>query len=298
MLGPQTEEETDLTSWTGGMVLMDAYHMPTGCGTWPAWWQNGPNWPRGGEIDILEGVNAFEQNQVSLHTGPGCTMPRNMNDNQISKLTTGNYDSFDCSSDHTANQGCGSRDEVSPHAYGTGFNKIGGGVYACACLSLTLLRVTRLTPDPVLWAKEGIKAWFFERSKIPADIHNDTPDPTTWGTPIANFPSDNCSPYTYFYDHYNIFDTTFCGDWAGAPGVWNYAGYAGQDQSCAAITGYITCQDYVLNSGSSFAEAYWEVSPVAVADASGLRADWVPRRSARSSTSTRPRWFDPHFGLS
>lgn len=49
------------------------------------------------------------------------------------------------------------------------------------------------------------------------------------------------------------------GDWAGADGVWNYAGYAGQDQSCAAITGYSTCSDYVLNKGSAFTEAFWEV---------------------------------------
>ena len=42
--------------------------MPTGCGTWPAFWANGPNWPAGGEIDILEGVNGFTQNQVSLRS--------------------------------------------------------------------------------------------------------------------------------------------------------------------------------------------------------------------------------------
>jgi len=230
--------------FTGGMVLMDAYHMPTGCGTWPAWWQNGPNWPLGGEIDILEGVNAFEQNQVSLHTGRGCTMPSNLNNNMLATLTTGNYNSYDCSSDNTANQGCGARDEVDTTSYGTGFNNNKGGVYA------------------MKWDKSGIAVWFFARGKIPSDITNDTPDPSTWGTPVANFPSDDCAPYTYFYDHYNIFDTTFCGDWAGADSVWNYAGYAGQSQSCAAMTGYSTCSDYVLNSGSSFSEAYWEIASV------------------------------------
>jgi hypothetical protein len=117
-----------------------------------------------------------------------------------------------------------------------------------------------LTVLVVLWGKVGIKVWWFPRSSIPADITNDVPDPSTWGTPVADFPSTSCSPYTFFYDHFNIFDTTLCGDWAGADGVWNYAGYAGQDQSCAAMTGYSTCSDYVLNSGSSFANAYWEVS--------------------------------------
>lgn len=26
--------------------------MPFGCGTWPAYWLVGPNWPSGGEIDV------------------------------------------------------------------------------------------------------------------------------------------------------------------------------------------------------------------------------------------------------
>lgn len=109
---------------------MDAYHMPTGCGTWPAWWQNGPNWPEGGEIDILEGVNDFTQNQVSIHTGVGCTIPSDTNDKQLATLTTGSFDSYDCSSADTSNQGCGARDETNDNSYGANFNSVNGGVYA------------------------------------------------------------------------------------------------------------------------------------------------------------------------
>lgn len=111
----------------------------------------------------------------------------------------------------------------------------------------------------MLWAKSGIQFYFFPRHAIPADIVNDNPNPKGWGRPVGNFPSDNCNPYQFFYDHFNIFTNTFCGDWAGSPNIWNYAGWAGQDKSCAAITGYSTCDDYVRNVGSAFKDAYWEV---------------------------------------
>jgi hypothetical protein len=81
-------------SWgTGSLVVVDLAHVPGGqCGTWPAMWLLGPNWPWGGEIDIIEGkilrcckeaafggigewelmertgVNSNTKNLMSLHT--------------------------------------------------------------------------------------------------------------------------------------------------------------------------------------------------------------------------------------
>jgi hypothetical protein len=230
--------------WNGGMVLMDSSHMPTGCGTWPAWWQNGPDWPTGGEIDIFEGVNNGEVNQVSLHTGQGCTMPGSLSSGMTGSLTTGSWDSYDCSSANTGNQGCGVMHPSGDNSYGTSFNNNGGGVYA------------------MVWVNTGISVWFFSRKNIPADITSGSPDHTTWGTPVAHFPSDNCDMHQFFYDHYNIFDTTLCGDWAGADGVWQ--------QSCAASTGYATCQDFVANQGGQFTEAYWAVNSVTYYNSSAL----------------------------
>jgi beta-glucanase (GH16 family) len=54
-----------------GLFIIDIQHMPTGCGTWPAFWLLGPSWPQGGEIDIVEGVNLNTQNAMTLHTSPG-----------------------------------------------------------------------------------------------------------------------------------------------------------------------------------------------------------------------------------
>jgi hypothetical protein len=117
-----------------------------------------------------------------------------------------------------------------------------------------------ITDNTVEWTQAGIRVWFFGRNNIPSDITNDKPDPATWGTPTANFRGDTCDPYKFFTENFNIFTNTFCGDWSGADSVWNSAGYAGQTESCASKTGYATCSDYVLNKGSAFSEAYWEVS--------------------------------------
>jgi beta-glucanase (GH16 family) len=41
-------------SWNHGLFIADIAHMPGGvCGTWPALWTLGPDWPYNGEIDII-----------------------------------------------------------------------------------------------------------------------------------------------------------------------------------------------------------------------------------------------------
>ncbi|KAG9082764.1 hypothetical protein FRC07_014115, partial [Ceratobasidium sp. 392] len=111
----------------GGIVILDAVHMPYGCGTWPAFWSNGPNWPNNGEIDIVEGVNGYTQNQASLHTRTGCTIPTDYGASGV--LAATGVDATNCAADETGNQGCG---QLSSQAnnYGKAFNDNGGGVYA------------------------------------------------------------------------------------------------------------------------------------------------------------------------
>jgi len=229
------------TAFNGGLWVLDAVHMPVGCGVWPAWWTVGDNWPNNGEIDIVEGVNENTYNQASLHTAVGCTITSDFGGTGQLVAET------DCSADDTGNQGCGIR-STDPTSYGAGFNSNGGGVYA------------------MLWDSDGISVYYFGRANIPSDITSEAPNPSSWGQPTARWPATNCNPDTFVHEHTTIFDTTLCGDWAG--GAWTTAPNGG-GQSCAAQTGVGACADYVANNGAGFADAYWEVKSVKVYQTQG-----------------------------
>ncbi|KAF8559288.1 hypothetical protein OG21DRAFT_1403473 [Imleria badia] len=233
---------TNLT-FTEGLVILDAVHMPTGCGTWPAFWTNGPTWPNTGEIDIVEGVNNYTDNQATIHTGVGCSIATS---NSTLLGATGTVvGGTDCSASQSNNEGCGMRFS-SPTSFGSGFNSVGGGVYA------------------MYWVNSvGIKIWYFQRGSIPNDITVGAPQPQNWPTPMAFWPNSNlCNISNMFNDHSAIFDTTLCGDWA--EGVWGGTGVPGQSVSCQQQTGFATCAQFIQASGSSFNEAYWEVSSVKI----------------------------------
>ena len=51
--GRQSVRITSNKAYDSGLVILDLGHMPGGiCGTWPAFWMVGPNWPAGGEIGM------------------------------------------------------------------------------------------------------------------------------------------------------------------------------------------------------------------------------------------------------
>ena len=49
------------TCWADSIVVADILHMPEGCATWPAFWtvSKAGEWPKGGEIDIIEGLSTL-----------------------------------------------------------------------------------------------------------------------------------------------------------------------------------------------------------------------------------------------
>lgn len=168
---------TSNKQYTHGLVVLDLEHMPgSACGVWPAFWMTGPSWPNNGEIDILEGVNYQSTNAMTLHSNSGCTM--------VNKNCQGN-------------QGCGVQ-QGGPASFGDGFNAANGGVYAME------------------WTSTAINIWFFGRNNIPAGATGANPDPSTWGSALASFQGGSgCNIDDHFKNNNIVFDTTFCGGWAG-----------------------------------------------------------------------------------
>jgi hypothetical protein len=56
-------------TYTHGLFVLDLSHMPYGCGTWPAFWLLGPDWPTNGEIGecIFLGVYCPELTMSRYH---------------------------------------------------------------------------------------------------------------------------------------------------------------------------------------------------------------------------------------
>ncbi|KAF5356762.1 hypothetical protein D9756_006725 [Leucocoprinus leucothites] len=207
--------------YTTSVMVFNIRHMPQGCGTWPAVWTVGANWPNQGEIDILEGVNDQGPNQATLHTNSGCTMP-------ASRSQTGTAVGNNCDVAATGNAGCGVRINDS-RSYGPSLNSNGGGWYAVERTS------------------SFIKIWFWPRGgSVPSDVSGGSTSVNTdsWGTPAAFFPSNSCPISSKFGPHNIVINLTFCGDWAGA--VYGSSG-------CPS-----SCVDFVNNNPSAFTNAYFD----------------------------------------
>lgn len=215
-----------------GLIIADIVHMPGGaCGTWPAFWLVGPKWPQDGEIDIIEGVNEQTSNKMALHTGPGAVVT-NGNNTFSAKVLTSNCDVN--APGQPNNAGCLMADNDNA-TYGYGFNTNGGGVFATE------------------WTSEAIKIWFFPRNAIPADIASGNPQPSeAWGLPRGSF-RGNFTMNSHFRDLRIVFDTTFCGDWAG--NVW-------AESSCAQLAP--TCEEFVSKNSDAFREMYWAINSLTV----------------------------------
>jgi hypothetical protein len=219
-------------TYNSGLFIFDILHSPYGCSTWPALWLTDPsNWPLNGEIDVLEATNtASTGNQVTLHTTHNCKM-------DVKRKQSGKPLHNDCYNGTNANAGCG---VLAPtNTIGAQFNANNGGVYVLE------------------YRSAGIRTWFFDRSSIPLDISSTTlssssnsasPNPSTWGTPLADFPGTNCDITSHFRNMNIIANIDLCGQLAGTANLFSV------ESECPG-----TCVEYVSTQpGSAYSEAYWE----------------------------------------
>lgn len=233
------------------LLILDVSHMPStngkilssGCSVWPAFWTVGANWPNGGEIDIIEYVNTDSVTKTTLHTNDGCD--ESFEDTSTFSghwgTSSSGHQSSNCyiyASGQDTNAGCSI---VGPaDTAGKAFNDKGGGVFA------------------TVWDKNSvIRSYFFSHDSVPADIAANKPDPSTWGKPYASFtltspssPSNYCSS-DHFKEHNIVFDTTFCGDWAG-------------NVFASACHTSMSCEEFVRSNPSEFEESYWLINSMSI----------------------------------
>ncbi|KAF2669788.1 hypothetical protein BT63DRAFT_453973 [Microthyrium microscopicum] len=217
-------------TYTKGLFIADIAHMPgSACGSWPAFWTLGGNWPHQGEIDIIEGVNFYTQNAYTLHSA---TTGNCLINNQPASVMNGTLTASDCgvydSNGNYANPtGCSIK-SGDTKSFGDNFNSYGGGVQV------------------MQWTSDYIKMWFFERNNIPASLKAGStvePNICEFGRPDATF--NGCNFDTNFSAHQIIIDQTFCGDFAAQTDV-----YAQNSAQCPQ-----DCVTMVQNNPSNYASS-------------------------------------------
>lgn len=211
------------------MIVLKASQIPHALALWPAWWLSvQPNdWPQGGEIDIIESVNAEPTgNLCSLHTGPNCDIPN-------AAKNGSSHTSSNCN-DNNGYDGCG----VS-HPNHLSSER---GTYA------------------MVWVvdkskNEGsIKFYWWDYGDTNADSdtgpNGDLPDNSKWGDNLyGNFVLDSSCTPDHFSEQNVILNTEVCGNWAGT--VFPSGGQS-------------ACSEYVKKINPSDPSTQWHIDHIRI----------------------------------
>ncbi|KAJ7835088.1 hypothetical protein B0H14DRAFT_3461573 [Mycena olivaceomarginata] len=145
--------KTQFNAADNNLFIFDVAHIPAVCGTWPAIWLTGTNWPHDGEIDVVEAVN------LSLRAGA-------------------------TSCDATVDPGACGYSDLDSTSFGPGFNNAGGGVFALQFAADGIKTwfwtaanvpadIRNLSPTPSTWAASAARFNIPVSSCSPETYFND-----------------------------------------------------------------------------------------------------------------------------
>jgi len=230
------------TAYNQGLFVAEIPHVPSGCGTWPAFWMYGEDaghpWPVWGEYDIIEVVHGMRRTMTTLHTGPGCDqsgvgVARDFASSWDVGPSGSEVNNCDINAeDQFPNQGCAQLGPID--SAGANFNSAGGGTFAAEW-------------DPLA---QHIRTWFWPSGSEPADLAQKVPEPAGWGTPYSFFSlAQTCSP-DHFVNMRLVFNLDFCGDL----GERVFAEHCPE-----AAEGGKTCAEWVEQHPEKMLESFWTI---------------------------------------
>lgn len=227
--------------FNGGIFSFEIFNIPAGCGVWPALWFSQDSqqylpkghtgdWPKMGEIDLIEQVNDMNRNSTTLH------IDYNKQCSPVFEPTGGTTKCTDTDiKKGDGNEGCGIK--APANSFGSGFNnKYGKDGVAYV----------------MYWEKDKfIKTWFIvgpNYNRVSGPFGSD-PNPDSWGKPYAYFDISNTD--CPIQDQQLIINITLCGEWAGKT----------FRVDCPSIGQQ--CIDYIYNK-DNIKDAYWDIGRVSV----------------------------------
>ncbi|KAM4063936.1 glycosyl hydrolases family 16 domain-containing protein [Hirsutella rhossiliensis] len=211
-----------------GLVIARFTHTPQmKCGLWPAFWTYGNNWPRDGEIDLLEGYNLNSWNQPTFRVAETARSGRCKMDG----------------ADQAAYVHSGSCDEVASRGNG--------------CSAVEAAGLTEPNAGSVYameWTSEFIKIYRWRYDLAPRNVDDDSPDTSAWGRPLVYLKNKDCNIDRHFANQRIVLDLDFCGNPAGMPDIWN--------GDCRRATRETNCVDYVAKNPGVFRESYFKIKDI------------------------------------
>ena len=277
------------TRFNDGLFVVDVAHVPTGCGSWPAvWLVDEEDWPKNGEVDIVEAINTQSVAKTALHSGGNCSMhsvpvsahtgtwdtATGVPDSRTGLPSADTVSATDCfayAPKQWLNQGCVAVSD-QPGTLGGPLNADGGGLFV---LEWDPEGTSAALPEGAPPGPAGedrppggfMRAWaFVPRKSAPENLlralkKREAPAPDAWPLPYAYFRLDadgGCAP-SHFRNLRLVVNLAFCGAVAGTKFHLDCPRLSTRPQRTVQ-----DCEAYVRGDAAAMDEAFWEINGIQV----------------------------------